>query len=135
LDKNISDELIIIRDNNINKSKSSINQEKTRDNSKNSKYNETPIKIKDINNLNLEKKIPNSSLRTNPYLKIDKKYNNRNIQNYYPMNNIFGTAKSSKSYNNCMNKSNIIKNNSKKSNNNNLKNSNQTRKTLSNDKQ
>ena len=127
LDKKISEDLIINKDINVN-DKPLINQEKTRENSKNSKYNETPIKAKNINNVYLEKKIPNSSLRANPYLKIDKKYNNRNFQNYQKYN-LFITEKSSKSYNNCMNKSNIV-NNATKININ--INSNKSRKAISN---
>ena len=127
LDKKISEELITIKEIGII-DKSSINQEITRENSKNSKYSETPIKFKNINNINIEKKIPNSSLRPNPYLKIDKKFNNRNIQNYQKYN-LFIAEKSSKSYNNCMNKSNFVNNTTKITMNN---NSNKSRKTISN---
>ena len=133
LDNIVSNELISVKNIIINSNKAPINQEKTRDNSKNTKNNDetnqTPIKKKDNNNQNIEK-IPNSSLRANPYLKLDKKYNNRNILNYETNNN-FGT-KSSKSYNNCVNKGNASNKSSKQSKNYNIIVLSKIRKTINN---
>ena len=110
LEKKISDELIIIREmKDINKNKSHITQQKIEENSIIAKYNQTPLKIKNINNENIEKKIQNSSLKTNSYLKIDKKYNNRNYQKLH-FNKNFRNNKNSKSYNNFINKPKISKN-------------------------
>ena len=113
LDKKISEELIIKKEIIINKT--SINQEKTSESVKVYKYNQTPLKI---GNVNTENKIPNSSTCANHYLKFDKKYNNRNNQNSQ-MNNVFRNSKSFKSYSNGINNSKNINNPSKNSNNNN----------------
>ena len=123
LDKKISEELIIKKEIIINKT--SINQEKTSESVKVYKYNQTPLKI---GNVNTENKIPNSSTCANHYLKFDKKYNNRNNQNSQ-MNNVFRNSKSFKSYSNGINNSKNINNPSKNSNNN---NSSITRNTINN---
>ena len=110
LEQKISDELISVKEiKDINKNKSYIPQKILDEVSISSKYNQTPFKVKNKNNENIEKKIQNSSLKTNSYLKLDKKYNNRNIQKLQ-FNKNFRNNKNSKSYNNFINKSKITKN-------------------------
>ena len=104
IDKKISDDIIVIKETN-----NLLNKVKIRDNSIN-RFNETPLKEKCINNFNKEKKLINSSSKTNPYLEIEKKINtNRNTQ-YLPRNNnhIYNKANTSKSYNNSIATSNEI---------------------------
>ena len=114
LEKHISDELISIKEIKINKTL--INLEKTKETRKELKYIQTPLKRKNINNLNSEKKIMNSSIRINPYLQLDKKSASKNIKNYQTNQNL-SNPKNSKSYNNGFNKTKLVPNSTKTNNN------------------
>ena len=132
IDKKISEDIIIFKDNNLSC------KNKIRGNSIN-KFNETPLKEKYINNFNREKQLVNSSSKINPYFELEKKFNNNRNTQYLPIrnNHMFNTANTSKSYNNSINTSNEINSSNRNKNNhennsNSLTNKTNNRKTISN---